>query len=52
MPLDKLKSLDGELKRIDSEYVEVNVPEDSEHAKEIRDMKKDGISLEDIKRDQ
>jgi len=49
MPLDKLKSLDSELKRIDSEYVEVNVPEDSEHAKEIKDMKRDGISLDDIK---
>jgi hypothetical protein len=49
MPLDKLKSLDSELKRIDSEYVNVNVPEDSENAKEIKDMKKDGISLEDIK---
>ena len=49
MPLDKLKSLDSELKRIDSEYVEVNVPKNSEHAKEIRDMKRDGISLDDIK---
>jgi hypothetical protein len=49
MPLDKLKSLDSELKRIDSEYVEVNVPEDSEHMKEIKDMKRDGISLDDIK---
>jgi hypothetical protein len=49
MPLEKLKSLDRELKRIDSEYVNVNVPEDSEHAKEIRDMKKEGISLEDVK---
>jgi hypothetical protein len=51
MPLDKLKSLDSELKRIDSEYVEVNVPEGSQHAKEIKDMKRDGISLEDIKSD-
>jgi hypothetical protein len=49
MPLEKLKSLDSELKRIDSEYVEVNVPEDSEHAKEIKDMKRDGISFDDIK---
>jgi hypothetical protein len=49
MPLEKLKSLDRELKTIDSEYVNVNVPEDSEHAKEIRDMKKEGISLEDVK---
>jgi hypothetical protein len=49
MPLNKLKSLDSELKKIDSEYVNVNVPEESEHAKEIKDMKKEGISLEDIK---
>ncbi|HJW96688.1 MAG TPA: hypothetical protein VJ485_00825 [archaeon] len=49
MPLNKLKFLDSELKRIDSEYVNLKVPEDSEHAKEIRDMKKEGISLEDVK---
>jgi len=49
MPLDKLKSLDSELKKIDAEYVNLNVPEDSEHAREIRDMKKDGVSLEDVK---
>jgi len=48
MPLNKLKSLDRELKRIDSEHLNVNVSEDSEHAKELRDMKKDGISLEDV----
>jgi hypothetical protein len=48
MPLQKLKHLDSELRRIDSEYVNVNVPEDSEHAKEIHDMKKEGISLEDV----
>ena len=49
MPLKKLESLDSELKRIDSEYVNVNVPGDSEQAKEIKDMKKEGISLEDVK---
>jgi hypothetical protein len=49
MPLKKLRSLDSELQRIDSEYVNVNVPEDSEHAKEIKNMKREGISLEEIK---
>jgi len=49
MPLDKLKSLDTELRKIDSEYVNVNVPDGSEQAKEIKDMKKEGISLEDVK---
>lgn len=48
MPLKKLKSLDNELEKIDSEYVDVNVPKDSENEKEINNMKKDGISFEDI----
>jgi len=48
MPLKKLKSLDHELERIDSEYVNVNVPKDSEHAKEILHMKREGISFDDI----
>ena len=49
MPLEKLKSLDIELRRIDAEQLDVNVPAGSEQAKEIRDMKKEGISLEDVK---
>jgi hypothetical protein len=49
MPLEKLKSLDSELRKIDAEYVNLNIPKGSEHAREIRDMKKDGISLEDVK---
>ena len=49
MPLQKLKNLDSELKEIDAEHLDVNVPEGSEHAKEIHDMKKEGISLEDVK---
>ena len=49
MPLEKLKSLDSELRRIDAEQLDVNVPAGSENAKEIKDMKKEGISLEDVK---
>jgi hypothetical protein len=49
MPLEKLKYLDSELKQIDGEHLDVNVAAGSEHAKEIRDMKKEGISLEDVK---
>ena len=49
MPLEKLKHLDSELKQIDAEHLDVNVPADSEHAKEIKDMKKEGISLDDVK---
>lgn len=49
MPLQKLKSLDSELNGIDAEQLDVNVPAGSEHAKEIKEMKKEGISLEDIK---
>jgi hypothetical protein len=49
MPFKKLESLDSELKSIDSEYVNVNVSGNSEQAKELKEMKKEGISLEDIK---
>ncbi|MEM5812102.1 MAG: hypothetical protein QXN71_03560 [Candidatus Aenigmatarchaeota archaeon] len=49
MPLNKIKSLDKELERIDSEYININVPKDSEHAKEIMEMKKEQISLKDLK---
>jgi len=49
MPLQKLKNLDSELKGIDAEQLDVNVPKDSEQAKEIHEMKKEGISLEDVK---
>jgi hypothetical protein len=48
MPFSTLKSLDKELKRIDAEHLDVNISHDSEHAKEIRDMRKEGISLADI----
>ncbi len=47
MPLKKLESLESELKSIDAEYVNVSV--NPEHAKELKEMKKEGISLEDIK---
>lgn len=49
MPLKKLESLDSELKSIDAEYVNVNVSGNPEHAKELKEMKKEGISLDDIK---
>jgi hypothetical protein len=49
MPLKRLESLDSELKSIDAEYVNVNVPKHSEQAKEIRDMRKEGVSLESVK---
>ena len=49
MPLEKLKSLDTELKKIDAEHLDVTVSEGSDHAKEIKEMKKEGISLADIK---
>jgi len=48
MPLEKLKSLDTELKRIDAEHLDVNVSQGSEQAKEIKDMKKEGVTLEDV----
>jgi hypothetical protein len=49
MPLNKLKSLDSDLKSIDAEHLDVNVPADSETAQEIKDLKTEGVSLEDIK---
>jgi hypothetical protein len=49
MPLNKLKYLDSELKQIDTEHLDVRIPEDSENAKEIKEMKKEGVSLDDVK---
>jgi len=48
MPLEKLKSLDTELKKIDAEHLEVSIPEGSDHAKEVKEMRKEGVTLSDI----
>ncbi len=49
MPLNKLKFLDSELNQIDTEQLDLRISEGSDQAKEIKEMKKDGVSLEDVK---
>ena len=49
MSLNKLKYLDSELKQMDTEHLDLKIPEGSEHVKEIKEMRKDGVSLDDVK---
>jgi hypothetical protein len=49
MPFEKLKSLDSEIRSLDAETLDVKVAENSEQEREIKEMKKEGISLEEVK---